>query len=247
MSGVYPGMFEQSILVRQQTSKPWSVLLSLAAELAGIGLLVVLPLVWTQNLPGLTLTKIGVWLAPTRNEIKPQPAPHGPRSPVRPSPFGMVYIPHPLPAHPVEFRDVPPDVSGPAGVSSTPIPGMLLSQLSPSAPWPPEPPPARRPVQVTPTPPPVIRVSHLDPAKLLYKVIPQYPDIAKRTRTQGTVHLVGVIATDGTIQSLQVISGHPFLVTAAVEAVRQWRYQPTVLNGQAVEVMAPIDVTFTLQ
>jgi protein TonB len=247
MYGVYPGMFEQSILVRQQTSKPWSVALSLAAELAGIGLLIVLPLVWTQNLPGLTPTKIGVWLAPTHNETPPQPVQHPLRAPVRPSPFGMVYIPHPLPVHPVEFRDPPPDVGGPVGDSGTSIPGMLLSQFSPSAPRPPEPPPVIRPVKVTPFTPGVIRVSHLDPAKLLYKVIPEYPEIAKRTRTQGMVRLIGVVATDGSIRSLQVVSGHPFLVTAAVEAVRQWRYQPTVLNGQPVEVEAPIEVTFTLQ
>jgi len=248
MSGVYPGMFEQSILVRQQTSKPWSVELSLAAELAGIGLLIVLPLVWTQNLPGLTLTKIGVWLAPTHTEAPPQPAQHGPRAPVKPSPLGTVYVPHALPPHPVSIIDTaPPEVRGPVGDSTTSVPDMLLSQLSTSGPRPPEPPLVKRYAEVTPTPPPVIRVSHLDPAKLLYKVIPQYPDIAKRTRTQGTVRLVGVIATDGTIQSLQVVSGHPFLVAAAVEAVRQWRYQPTVLNGQPVEVMAPIDVTFTLQ
>jgi len=240
-------MFEQSILVRQQTSKPWSVALSLAAELAGIGLLIVLPLVWTQNLPGLT-TKIGVWLAPTHQDPPSQPAHPGPRRFVRPSPFGLSYVPHDLPAKPVPITDtLPPDIGGPVGASATPIPGMLLSQFSDSGLRPPAPPLVKRTVHATPAPPIIVRISHLDPAKLLVKVIPRYPEMAKRIRIQGTVHLEGVIATDGTIQSLQVISGHPFLVQAAVEAVRQWRYQPTVLNGQAVEVMAPIDVTFTLQ
>jgi len=246
MSGVYPGMFEQSILVRQQTSKPWSVALSLAAELAGIGLLIVLPLVWTQSLPGLTLTKIGVWLAPPHNEPPPQPAPRGPRPPVKPFPGGPVYIPHAFPPRPVQIVDTaPPDVGNLRGVDSVPITGVPLDNLAPPAPKPPEPASVKKPAPVGP--PPVVRVSHLDPAKLLVKVIPQYPEIAKRTRTQGTVRLLGVIATDGTIQSLQVLSGHPFLVNAAVEAVRQWRYQPTVLNGQPVEVEAPIEVTFTLQ
>jgi protein TonB len=87
----------------------------------------------------------------------------------------------------------------------------------------------------------------MEPAKLLVKVVPVYPAMARTTRTQGTVYLLGVIATDGTIQSLHVISGHPLLVNAALDAVRQWRYKPTILNGRAVEVEAPISVTFTLQ
>jgi periplasmic protein TonB len=60
------------------------------------------------------------------------------------------------------------------------------------------------------------------------------------------VKLVGVIARDGRIERLQVLSGHPLLVPAAVEAVRQWIYQPTLLSGEPVEVIAPIDVNFTL-
>jgi protein TonB len=55
-----------------------------------------------------------------------------------------------------------------------------------------------------------------------------------------------VIAKDGTIRQLQVISGHPLLANAALEAVRQWVYRPTILNGEPVEVIAPIDVVFTL-
>ena len=238
-------MFEQSILVRQQTSKPWSVALSLAAELAGIGLLIVLPLVWTQNLPGLTLAKVGVWLAP-HNDPPPQQPRRGPHAPVKPFPAGTYFVRHDIPPHPVPIIDsVPPDVSNLRGVDSVPVTGVPLAQLATPMPKPPEQRQIAKPPQVGP--PHVVRISHLDPAKLLVKVVPQYPDIAKRTRTQGTVHLIGVIATDGTIQSLKVLSGHPFLVNAAVEAVRQWRYQPTVLNGQAVEVEAPIDVTFTLQ
>jgi protein TonB len=92
-----------------------------------------------------------------------------------------------------------------------------------------------------------IHVSQMEPAKLLYKVVPVYPHIAVTTRTEGTVYLLGVIGTDGAIQSLRVLKGHPLLVGAALDAVRQWRYKPTILNGRAVEVEAPITVTFTLQ
>jgi protein TonB len=83
-------------------------------------------------------------------------------------------------------------------------------------------------------------------AKLVKKVIPEYPALAKTARLSGVVHLLGVIAKDGTIQNLQLISGHPILAGAALAAVRQWAYQPTLLNGRPVEVIAPIDVNFTL-
>jgi protein TonB len=83
-------------------------------------------------------------------------------------------------------------------------------------------------------------------AKLVRKVIPEYPPLAKTARIAGVVHLLGVIAKDGTIQNLQLISGHPLLARAALEAVGKWVYQPTLLNGQPVEVIAPIDVNFTL-
>jgi protein TonB len=96
-------------------------------------------------------------------------------------------------------------------------------------------------------PPTQIRVSSgVQDAKLTKRVIPAYPQLAKAARISGTVKLVGVIARDGRIERLQVLSGHPLLVAAAVEAVRQWIYQPTLLSGEPVEVIAPIDVNFTL-
>jgi protein TonB len=83
-------------------------------------------------------------------------------------------------------------------------------------------------------------------AKLARQVKPQYPPLARQARIQGTVKLTAVIAKDGSIQELQVISGHPLLVPAALQAVKQWQYNPTLLNGQAVEVVTQIDVNFTL-
>jgi protein TonB len=83
-------------------------------------------------------------------------------------------------------------------------------------------------------------------AQLITKVVPVYPVLAVRTRVSGTVHLEGILAKDGTIRNLQVLSGHPLLVPAALDAVRQWVYRPTLLNGVPVEVIAPIDVVFTL-
>ena len=78
------------------------------------------------------------------------------------------------------------------------------------------------------------------------RMLPGYPALARQARIQGTVHLAGIVGRDGSIQQLRVVSGHPLLVGAALAAVRQWLYQPTLLNGEPVEVFAPIDVTFTL-
>lgn len=83
-------------------------------------------------------------------------------------------------------------------------------------------------------------------AKLIRQVQPIYPALARQTRVQGVVTLEAVIGTDGTIQKLQVLNGHPLLVPNAVQAVKQWMYSPTVLNGKAVEVKTTIEIRFTL-
>ena len=109
------------------------------------------------------------------------------------------------------------------------------------------PPPNKPPAAVQKAPAaPVPMGGDVQMAKLLRKVIPEYPQIAKSARISGVVRLIGTIGKDGTIQNLQVVSGHPMLARAALDAVRQWIYKPTLLNGNAVEVIAPIEVTFTL-
>ena len=83
-------------------------------------------------------------------------------------------------------------------------------------------------------------------AKLVLQPKPAYPPLAKQARIQGVVHLQAVIGKDGSVISLAVISGHPLLIQAALDAVRQWVYQTTLLNGEPVEVLTQIDVNFTL-
>lgn len=83
-------------------------------------------------------------------------------------------------------------------------------------------------------------------AMLIRKVIPVYPPLARSARISGVVHLIGTIGKDGRIQNLQLVSGHPMLARAALNAVQQWIYKPTLLNGNPVEVIAPIEVNFTL-
>ena len=81
---------------------------------------------------------------------------------------------------------------------------------------------------------------------LVYKVQPVYPPLARAARIQGTVMLRAIISRTGTIENLQVISGHPLLVRAATDAVLQWRYRPYVLNGDPVEVETQVTVNFSL-
>ncbi len=93
---------------------------------------------------------------------------------------------------------------------------------------------------------PVTIGGRVQSAKLINHVDPIYPTIAKTARISGKVILQAVIAPDGTIQSLAVISGHPMLQQAALQAVRQWVYAPTYLNNQPVTVQTTIEVNFSL-
>ena len=81
---------------------------------------------------------------------------------------------------------------------------------------------------------------------LIHRVEPVFPPLAKQTHRGGRVELRAIIATDGTIQSLQVVSGDPLFYQSAMNAVQQWRYRPYLLNGEAVEVETQITVNFIL-
>jgi periplasmic protein TonB len=107
------------------------------------------------------------------------------------------------------------------------------------------------PIEISkPDPPlqksPLMRSEGVMAAALIYKVQPEYPVIARTMHLQGTVYLRAIIASDGTVRKLEVISGNPILASPALQAVRQWRYQPTRLNGEPVEVETLITVNFIL-
>jgi protein TonB len=96
-------------------------------------------------------------------------------------------------------------------------------------------------------PPGSIRVGgNVQQANLVSKITPVYPPLAKQARIQGTVSLYALIGKDGHIEDLSVIQGHPLLVQATLDAVQDWVYKPTLLNGNPVEVLTQIDVNFTL-
>jgi protein TonB len=90
------------------------------------------------------------------------------------------------------------------------------------------------------------RISHMMEGNLIYRVQPVYPALARQARIQGEVVLFAVISREGVIERLQVLSGHPMLVPAALEAVRRWRYRPYVLNGEPIEVDTQVTVNFHL-
>ncbi|MGB7280764.1 MAG: energy transducer TonB [Candidatus Acidiferrum sp.] len=83
--------------------------------------------------------------------------------------------------------------------------------------------------------------------KLRKKIAPIYPALARQNKIEGTVRLHLIISTDGTVKQLEVMSGQPLLVQAALDAVRRWEYEPTTLNGDPVEVDTTVDVIFSLK
>lgn len=242
-------MFEQSILTAQPTKRSWFLAVSFVAQTGLILLAGLIPLIYTDQLPGLAK-----W---AQQLVAPSPPPAAPPQPETPAPSrrpvrtpGVFTAPRSVPSqiaeiHDLQDRPLVPDTIEVLGVTGPPGVGSAINQLLTSMgppPKPPEPPAPPRPALREP-----LRVRQgVQEAKLLRKVLPIYPPLAIATRTQGTVRLVGVIAKDGSIRDLQVIEGHPLLVRAALDAVKQWVYKPTLLSGEPVEVVAPISVTFTL-
>jgi len=101
--------------------------------------------------------------------------------------------------------------------------------------------------KLVPVTPQRVRISQgVTKGLLVHRVEPTYPTLAKAARVQGDVILSAVINTNGEIENLQLVSGHPMLVPAAIAAVKQWRYKPYLLNGQPVEVETTITVIFAL-
>jgi TonB family protein len=99
-------------------------------------------------------------------------------------------------------------------------------------------PPLREPIRVG---------GNVQESKLIHKVEPVYPELAKRARVTGRVVLMVTVNEEGLVWDVQVLSGHPLLNEAAISAVRQWRYQPTLLNGVPMPVMATVTVLFALE
>jgi protein TonB len=145
--------------------------------------------------------------------------------------------------------DEPPDV-GP-NPNATPgegpgDPNGLIPFPGPPGPVRPAPPPPPREVEA-PSRRPRVVPPEIQQALLVVRVEPQYPALAKQIHLEGTVHIRAIIARDGTVQSAEVLSGHPWLASAARDAILRWRYLPTLLRGEPVEVETLITVIFRMQ
>ncbi|MBI2816317.1 MAG: energy transducer TonB [Acidobacteria bacterium] len=152
----------------------------------------------------------------------------------------QIVQPNPIPRVPVrrETELIPPSplLGVPAVIGTTA--SALSGVISTAVPPPP-----------TPATPPLERIRVGGPptaAKLIKEIKPMYPPLARQARIQGTVRLEGVIGPDGTVQDLKVLLGHPLLREGAIRAVKQWRYQPVLLNGVPVAVITTMDVRFSL-
>jgi len=251
-------MFEQTFVNDQGgTNKSWTVLLSTLLQCGFIGILILIPLIFTEALPKTTLTSF---------LMAPPPPPPPPPPPAAPAPVkvvktvprqfdaGRLTAPKKIPKEIAMIKedDLPPPASAgvvggvPGGVPGGTAGGVIGGIMGGVPAAPPPPPP---PVKKEPEKPKLDRIrvgGNVQAANLVRKVTPVYPPLAKQARVQGTVRFTAIIGRDGAIQNLQLVNGHPLLVPAATEAVKQWVYRPTMLNGEPVEVITQIDVNFTL-
>jgi protein TonB len=248
-------MLEDSLFESQgrgKTRKPFTMAIAVVAHAVTVTGLVLIPLLQTQ---AITLPPINLPLLAPRANVPDSAVPLVPAQPhiqqyAQPA-SDALRTPTAIPNGIVLTDDsAPPQFLGllPGGSEGT---GRTLSNLfAPKADnlVPPEP--------VAPPPPPpalVIKTERIrqggviQAANLIHQVNPIYPPLAVKARAQGVVVLAAVISKEGTVESLRVISGHPLLNQAALDAVKQWLYRPTMLNGDPVEVETTITVTFTLQ
>jgi periplasmic protein TonB len=241
-------MFEDSLVEssgRLKTKRGATTVISFILEFLFLGVLVLLPLIFTEALPTKQLMTL----------ITAPPPPPPPPPPPAAAPVHVVKVqseldngqlrtPTAIPKkiQMIKEDEAPPSMAGgvmggvPGGVSGGTMGGVLGSVMSSV--------PTAVPKVATPQ---RVRVSQgVSQGLLVHKVVPTYPPLARQARIQGVVVLEALIGKDGAIQNLHVVSGHPMLTNAALEAVKEWKYKPYFLNGEPVEVETTINVNFTL-
>jgi protein TonB len=252
-------MFEQTFVEGQgKTNKSWTVLVSFIGQIILIGIAIIIPLMFPEVLPKTQLSSFLV-APPPPPPPPPPPAAAVPLKVVKTIPrqfdAGKLMAPKQVPKDiaMIKEEELPPPSSGvqgvvggvPGGVPGG-TPGGVIGGIIGSVPSAAPPPPVKVEAPKPATPQRIKVGGNVQAAKLMKQPKPVYPPLAKQARIQGVVRLNAVIGKDGTIQNLTAASGHPLLVPAAMEAVKQWVYQPTLLNGEPVEVITQIDVNFTL-
>ncbi|MGB7761056.1 MAG: energy transducer TonB [Bryobacteraceae bacterium] len=244
-------MFETAVLTNP-SKRVWSTCAGMTAQTLLVLAAALAPVVWPDVLPrAQMLVSLVAPEAPTRQE--PAAQPHHVARVVAVHPFqikdGTLVLPTVTPVHPERIEDVgivpAPCIGcmiGTGGSGNHVLPGIL--DVGPVVVRPPVIPVAV--VQPPPTQPIRLIGGDVRLAHPIHRVEPRYPPTAIAARISGPVELEGIIGTDGRIRDLRALSGNPLLVPAALEAVRRWVYEPTLLNGKPVEVIAPITVIFRL-
>jgi periplasmic protein TonB len=220
-----------------------SALTSFGLQALVVAALLVFPLLRPMGLPALRALSTPVSLGRPLGEA-PVVGTHGRAGAILPANPPIMLLPSPrFTSGPQTAGDDGPPQVGPVGGGTagvygagdpTGVPGSWGGGARPIMPAAPV--PAAAP----------IHISHMSEGDLVHKILPAYPPLARSARIQGQVVLQAVISKQGTIENLRVLSGHPMLVPAAIDAVRQWRYRPYFLNSEAVEVETQITVNFSL-
>jgi periplasmic protein TonB len=233
----------ESTVVKKKTNKNWTVLVSTIVQATILGILILIPLIYTEALPKAMLSTL--LIAPP-----PPPPPPPPPQPVktivkpvaRLIQSGKLMQPRAIPKEVAVFKEaeLPPDVinnSNNGGVfGGIPGQGIIGGSGGPALPPPPK---AAAPARIK-------QGGNVTAASIVTQTRPVYPALARQARIQGNVVLHAIIDKDGKVAQLEVVTGHPLLVQSALDAVKQWRYKPTLLNGDPVEVDTTITVTFTM-
>jgi protein TonB len=244
-------MFEDSLIEsggRLRSKRGATTFVSFFLQAILLGILILIPLIYTEALPKQQLMTFLVAPPPP-----PPPPPPPAATPIKVVKQvvseinnGQLRTPTKIPekVQMIKEEEAPPPVSGiggviggvPGGVPGGQMGGVIGGIISST--------PVAVPKVATPQ---RVRVSQgVSQGLLIHQVKPNYPPLARQARIQGSVVLQAVIAKDGTIQGLHIVSGHPMLAPAAIDAVKQWRYKPYFLNGEPVEVETVVTVNFTL-
>lgn len=252
-------MFERTLLgPAAYERKPFAFVVSTFGQVGLILLMILVPLLSTDTIPSVFVQSM--LQAPT---VPPPASPAPPKNTVartarqaqaleprefvqpRTIPTEVAVVVEEPPPAPAFVRGggvigITPGMSG--GQATAAVLDVVRSRPLPAPP--PEAKPDLKPVRKA-----LVRVragGQVRPPALLTRVPPVYPPIPRQARIQGVVKLNAIIGIDGRVTELKVVSGHPLLAPAALQAVRQWVYRPTLLNGEPVEVVLAVDVSFRL-
>ena len=228
---------------RERRVRRRSLIISILAQTAALALIILLPLFGkTQRIALAMATPIPPYGHPPHHSAGTTRPTTG-RTSIGTTVFPSLTVRPLSPTNPGENTVGPPDIDsrGIEGESGPECSWCVNIGSTSSGPRPPQP-------VVEPTPRTrVVRMTTIDPALLIHRVEPVYPPLARQIHKEGRVELHAIIATDGTIQSLEIVSGDPVFYQSAKDAVSQWRYRPTILNGQPVQIDTHISVIYTMQ